>query len=191
METTAAIDERRSIRRFSSQPVPDGVLSELLKAAVKAPSGGNRQPWHFVAATGDLKRSVVRAMEAQAARVAHLGMRAEGFQSSIRALDEAAVVILVFNAEFPPVPGGGSPLYEYQRLIGIQSIGAAIENLILRACDLGLGSLWAGWVLIAADEISRSAGRSDELVAAVAVGYAAESPAARPRRTLDEVVDWR
>jgi nitroreductase len=156
-----------------------------------APSGGNLQPWRFVVATGELKRTVVEEMGGQAARVVQLGMKAEGFNVSVRALDEAPVVVLVFNSGFQPVPGGGSLVHEYQRLIGAQSIGAAIENLILRAYDVGLGSVWVGWVVAAQREITRVVGRSDELVAAIALGYPAESPPARPRRKLEEVVDWR
>ena len=191
METIAAIGDRRSIRKFSSQPVPDSMLTELLEAARKAPSAGNSQPWSFVVATGELKRTVIQGMEAQAPKVAQLGMQAEGFKMSIEALDQAPVAILVFNTGNQPVPGGGSAVYEYMRIAGIQSIGAAIENLILRACDLGLGSVWVGWVAIADEEIRRSLGRSDELVAAIALGYPAESPAARPRKGLDEIVEWR
>ncbi len=191
METKAAIAARRSIRRFSSQPVARDVLAELLEDATKAPSGANLQPWRFVVATGELKQTVVREMEAQAPRVAQLGMRAEGFKVSVRALEEAPVVVLVFNAGIQPGPDGGSPVHEYQRSIDAQSIGAAIENLLLRACDVGLGSVWLGWVAIAQEEIARAAGRSDELVAAVALGHPAESPGPRPRKKLDEVVAWR
>ena len=190
MDAKAAIGDRRSIRRFSSQPVPDSALAELLEAATRAPSNGNRQPWRFVVATGELKRTLIREMEARAATVARGGMRTEGLLTSTSALASAPVALLVFNTEFPPVPGA-SPVYEAQRLAAIQSIGAAIENLMLRACDLGLGSLWVGWVLAIEEEIKRILGRSDELVAGVALGYPAESPPPRPRKRLEEVVEWR
>lgn len=59
-----AIQARRSVRAFTDQPVPDDVLRELLTGALRAPSGGNLQPWHIHVLTGDtlahLKSEMVR-----------------------------------------------------------------------------------------------------------------------------------
>jgi len=49
MEVTEAILKRRSVRRFQEKPVSDEVLRKLLNAARLAPTGGNRQPWKFIA----------------------------------------------------------------------------------------------------------------------------------------------
>ena len=48
MDAMNAILSRRSIRRYTNQPVSDEVMKELLEAAMSAPSAGNEQPWHFV-----------------------------------------------------------------------------------------------------------------------------------------------
>src|SRR5512137_531435 len=48
MDTREAIHSRRSLRQFTSDPVPEEVVRELLAAAMQAPSAGNQQPWHFV-----------------------------------------------------------------------------------------------------------------------------------------------
>jgi nitroreductase len=48
MDAIQAILSRRSINKYTSQPVPPDVVEELLKAAMSAPSAGNEQPWHFV-----------------------------------------------------------------------------------------------------------------------------------------------
>lgn len=48
MDAREAIHTRRSIRRYTSQPVPEDTIRELLEAAMFAPSAGNQQPWHFV-----------------------------------------------------------------------------------------------------------------------------------------------
>jgi len=48
MDAIQAILSRRSIHRYTSQPVPSDVIEELLRAAMSAPSAGNEQPWHFV-----------------------------------------------------------------------------------------------------------------------------------------------
>ena len=48
LTVSEAIRERRSIRSFRSDPVPDEVIHQMLEAARLAPSGSNRQPWRFI-----------------------------------------------------------------------------------------------------------------------------------------------
>ena len=51
MDAIEAIRTRRSIRRYTHDPVPDAVVAEILRAAMSAPSAGNQQPWQFVIVT--------------------------------------------------------------------------------------------------------------------------------------------
>jgi nitroreductase len=48
MDFMEVVRQRRSIRRYKPDPVPDEILNQILEAARLAPSGGNRQPWHFI-----------------------------------------------------------------------------------------------------------------------------------------------
>ncbi len=74
----------------------------------------------------------------------------------------------------------------------LQSIGGAIQTMLLAAQVLGVGSLWICDVLYCEDEINACFGHgADTLVAAVSLGYAAESPRARPRRPWQEVTEWQ
>ena len=59
------------------------------------------------------------------------------------------------------------------------------------AFDLGLGSLWICDTYFAQEELMGWLGAEGELAAAMAVGYAAESPQARPRKKLEDAVEWR
>ncbi|MDE7299034.1 MAG: nitroreductase family protein [Lachnospiraceae bacterium] len=72
-----------------------------------------------------------------------------------------------------------------------QSIGAAIENMTLTAADLGLGSLWICDTFFAQKELDAWLGTEGELFAALTVGYADETPDARPRKSMEDVVEWR
>ncbi len=72
----------------------------------------------------------------------------------------------------------------------MQSIGAAIQNMLLAAVELGLGSLWICDVLYAEREIAILLNRKEELVAVIAIGYAAEEPLARPRKSWREMTKW-
>src|SRR4030042_3271908 len=61
LTVTEAIRRRRSIRSFRSDPVPDDMVSEIVEAARRAPSGSNRQPWRFiVVADGEEKAKLRR-----------------------------------------------------------------------------------------------------------------------------------
>jgi nitroreductase len=73
-------------------------------------------------------------------------------------------------------------------VLDIQSIGAAIQNMLLAAEDQGLGSLWICDVFIAYEELCKWLDEKGELIAAVSFGYADESPAARLRKPKSEVV---
>ena len=71
------------------------------------------------------------------------------------------------------------------------SIGAAIENLILEATNLGLGTLWIANTCFAYDALVQFIDTKDQLVGTVAVGYADESPEKRPRKNMDDVLEYR
>ena len=72
-----------------------------------------------------------------------------------------------------------------------RSASAAIENMALTAADLGLGSLWIANTYFAYPELKAWLDMPGELVAALTLGYAAEAPARRPRKSLAEKVVWR
>ena len=66
MELIDAISRRQSVRRFTPQPVPDTVITQLLEAAALAPSAHGRQPWRFVViAPGAGRHTLVAAMDAE------------------------------------------------------------------------------------------------------------------------------
>lgn len=190
MNTLDAIAARRSIRQFKDSPIPDGILRTLLEAAIQSPSAKNRQPWRFVVVSGDKRREMVRVMRAGMARAKERGDSLGSAEASARIMEQAPVTVFVFN------PHGSHPYLAhsidemFQDLVNVQSIGAAIQTLLLAAQDLGLGSLWIGDVLYAYDELRAWLGERGELIAAVSLGYADEYPDARPRQPIDEVARW-
>lgn len=64
MEVRASIEKRHSIRKFKDTPVDLDLVSQLIEAAVAAPSAKNRQPWKFIVYTGAAKEEICDAMEA-------------------------------------------------------------------------------------------------------------------------------
>ncbi|MBI2839285.1 MAG: nitroreductase family protein [Acidobacteria bacterium] len=188
METLEAIRARRSIRRFRSDPVPRDVINRVLEAACMAPSPKNTQPWRFLVLEGSKRLELVTVMRHGLRERLATRSSPHDLENTLRAMEEAPVVLLVFMEEAEPSSRNG--LGEQDRVADIQSIGACIQNLLLAAVNLGLGTLWICDVLDAGDAMQRFLNRPDQLVAAVALGYAAESPPERPRRPLAQSVNW-
>lgn len=161
---------RRSVRSFRQGNIADDKIRELIRAAIYAPSAGNCQPWHFYV----VKDPGIRK------RVYELACRQEF-------LTEAPVLIIVCidrNEGAERYGERGKALYD------IQNTAAAVQNILLSATDMGLGSCWCGdFDESGLQEIFQmSSGRIP--VAIVAVGYAGSEPLAPKRRPVDEVADF-
>lgn len=76
-------------------------------------------------------------------------------------------------------------------ICNIQSVSAAIQNMLLAATEKGLGSLWICNTYFAYAELTEWLNDGGELLAAVTLGYPDESPSARPRKPIEDVIEWR
>lgn len=186
MKTIKAIKKRRSIRGYKDWDVSRKQIEDILNCGRLAPSPKNKQPWYFVVTNGALKDRVANLMIAYA-----LGMDLEkykqevGYPSSIGPtadiIKEAPVMILVFREPDKGWEGGDN-----------LAIGACIENMCLRATELGLGTLWIRDIYRTRKEIAELLGHSDlELNSALLVGHIDENYPKAPRKDLSEMVDWR
>jgi nitroreductase len=142
MNTLDAIAARRSIRRFRDEPVSDEDLRTILAAAVQAPSGKNAQPWRFVVVQGEHRAEMVRLMRQGIARQEGLGRGVGSAVGSARIMEQAPVTVFVLNASGLHPWLAHSVGESFGNLVDVQSVGAAIQNMLLAAQDLGLGSLW-------------------------------------------------
>lgn len=190
MNTLDTIAARRSIRQFKETPIPDEMLRAILTAATQAPSAKNRQPWRFIVVQGDQRAEMVRVMREGIAKAKARGDDLGSAEWSAHVMEQAPVTIFIFNSEGMPPWLAHSIEQMFMDLTNIQSIGAAIQNMLLAAQDLGLGSLWIGDALYAYEELCNWLGEKSALIAAVSLGYPDESPAARPRKSSDEIVRW-
>jgi nitroreductase len=116
MEALEAILTRRSIRKYTDEPVSDEAVRKLLEAAMAAPSAHNRQPWHFI---------VVRDR-------ATLNKVPEYHQYS-KMLENAALAIVVC---------GDNALQDTD--FWLHDCSAATENMLIAANAMGLGAVWLG-----------------------------------------------
>lgn len=153
MELSKVILSRRSVRRFKADKVSDDKLRELIKAATYAPSAGNLQPWHFYV----IKDALVRK------RIYEEACRQE--------VIAGAPILLTVCAENKDIERYGE---RGQRLYNIQDTAAAIQNILLSAADMGLGSCWCGD--FKEDSLKEILNMDNERipVAIIAVGYGYE-----------------
>jgi nitroreductase len=105
-------------------------------------------------------------------------------------MEQAPVTVFVFYAHGMHPWLAHSIEQMFQAVVNIQSIGAAIQNMLLAALDLGLGSLWICDVFEAYDELFQWLGEPGQMVAAVSFGYPDESPNARSRKPVGNVTRW-
>jgi nitroreductase len=168
MEVMEAIINRRSIRVFTKSYVSEEMVEKLIEAARWAPSAGNVQPWDFV---------VVRESKTKAAL-------AEAALGQMFICEAPAVIVVCAN--------GGLSSQRYgvrgETLYCLQDTAAAIQNIHLVACSLGLGTCWVG--AFQEDEVRRvlNVPHGVRPVAIIPVGYPAEKPEPRKRRPLRAIV---
>lgn len=118
MEVKDALLKRRSIRKYLDKEVSDEIIEDLLHAAMSGPSACNRRPWIFYVIKDQDKLNELR----KASRFSNMN---------------APLAIVVVGDLSRSLP---LQLKDFW----IQDCSAATENILLRATDLGLGSLWCG-----------------------------------------------
>lgn len=189
MNTLETITQRRSIRKFKDAPIPDETIEIILNAAIQAPSGKNRQPWRFVVVKQDHRTEMVRIMRESIDRIEKKGIDIGSSKWTTNVMEQAPVTIFIFNP-YAEHTQGKRPGEESWGVVDIQSIGAAIQNMLLAAQDLGIGTLWICDVFYAYNELCDWLGQTHQMIAAVSLGYPDEKPKARPRKTVSEVTEW-
>jgi nitroreductase len=170
--------------------LPDDVIEQILHAGTLAPSGKNQQPWRFHVVRGDKRAEMVDIMRESIARLKDEGMDTGSSQWTVEVMAQAPVTVFIFNdqAEAGEVPEDIGDLMWL--LVNVQSIGAAIQNMLLAAQEMGVGSLWICDVFYAYQELCDWLGRTQQMIAAVSFGYPDEQPGARPRKAVSEVTEW-
>lgn len=202
------IYKRHSVRKFKNIDVPLEDIKEIIRAATHAPSGKNFQNWHFVVVKNREKiQEMARIVERKNAELAACTKdenKRKAFTKYVKyhtVFRNAPVVILVYAGPYPTTAldlllEKGAPQEEIDRLLrpspGIQNIGAAMENLLLAAANLGYGGCWMTGPNYASREIEEFIGFKKEgyfLAAMTPLGVPEESELkSPPRKPLEEVM---
>ena len=193
----AIMRERRSIRRFTSEPVPRAVLERLLEAARWAPSAHNRQPWRFAVLTNAERKAALA--DAMGARF-RADLRAEGVDAaeieaqlarSYARLTEAPALIVFFVSTTAMATYAEARRQQGEYIMATQSVALAVQNLLLAAHAEGLGACWICAPLFAPDEVRAALGVPQDWIAQglIALGHPAERPV-RTREPIEAKTRW-
>lgn len=137
---------RRSVRRFSPEPVPLDLIQEAIAVANTAPSGANMQPWRFVVVGDpDIKRKIRIAAESEERENYERRMTQEwkdallplGTDWRKEFLEVAPWLIAVFRVDWSPEPDGARRKHYYVA----ESVGIAVGFLLAALHHAGLATL--------------------------------------------------
>lgn len=156
-DITKAIRHRRSIRKYTKEIIPDDHIDIIIEAGRWAPSGLNNQPWSFAIVHSTQTRTLISQCT-----------------SYSRIINECNTCICVFY----------NLSKGYNRDKDLLAIGACIQNMLLTAYSIGIGSVWLGEILNRKDEVNALLGidRNYELMAVLALGFPAEKPRSSRRK---------
>ena len=189
-----ALRQRRSIRRFRDQPVPESLLLQVLDAGRWAPSAGNIQPWRMILVSDPKVRAeLLEAMTDYLKEEAlSTGATEEEAEETARAALEPLprAPVLVVACMTKEIFGDRSERWLSEHAMGVQSVAAAVQNMLLAAHDVGLGGCWCSAPLLCPTAVRRVLGipQGVEPQAIIALGYPDEEPEPPRRRPLSEAV---
>jgi len=183
MDLDEAILNRRSCRSYDqTKHVTKEMMREIIHAGTWAPSGTNSQPWRFTVLSSEAKAEFIKLHRADLeSKRAEMTEQVQNIAFwSCTSLEKSDVVVLVWDKE----KSWTSP----------QSIGASIQTMMLKAYDMGLGSLWVTAVRWSREEITKKYDHPEwELIAGIGFGYQSEKMIGKkgpPRLPVDEVAEF-
>ena len=192
------IENRRSIRKYKRHEISKEIIEDIIYSATLAPSAKNRQPWKFIVYQGEEKSKLVDVMHQgiKLEKITHKLMPEWAFaipdaENTVRVMEEAPCLIAVLNTN-QKTPFDS--IEDEKRIVEIcdsLSIGADIENMILTATSYGLGTLWIANTCFAYNELIDFIETDSQLTGIVAIGFANETPAKRPRKPVADIVEYR
>lgn len=165
MEVKEALLARRSVRKFTAEPVSRELQEELMHAAMSGPSACNRKPWEFYVISNPETLKNLRGI-------------------TMFTKMESPLMIVVCGNLKKALPLKLAPFW-------VQDCSAATENILLRATDLGLGAVWCGIhpQKRSEEKVRQALGMPEDLVPLnlIFVGHPAESPAARDQYDAEKI----
>lgn len=194
-DTLGTIKARRSVRTFTKDDVTDEEIRVLLHAANQAPSAHNQQAWRFIILRSNEKQGLAQLVTTQS--TAFPKPASALLRMGAKSIISAPVVIAVVNTG--DLIKHGTELFKVEkemahdffRTMEIQSSAAAVENILLAATSIGLGTVWLGILYLIKGDVLRFLGEPDgEFMAVVPVGRPAKVGSGPKKQPVEMKVRW-
>jgi len=193
MDVFEVINTTRAMRRLKPDPVPDELIWKVLEAAIRAPSGGNRQPWNFIVIRDPETKKKIAAWYLEAWNATYGAAReamaadpnaARMFSSADHLANQLAEVPVLIIAAIRGGDTGTSPAGSY--------VYPAVQNLMLAARGLGLGTTLTTLHRAHEDEVKELLAIPDNVqtLALIPLGWPKGKFGMGPRRPVEEVAYW-
>jgi len=187
---------RRSVRKYAARPVSRELIEQILEAGRWAPSPHGRQPWRFVVLTRQAAKTQLAEdmgetwqqnlrMDGQDEEIVNIRLE----KSRQRILNAPAIIIpCLYLEDMDHYPD--EKRQSDETIMAIQSMGAAIQNMLLMAYDLGLDSGWMCAPLFCPEVVCSALDLDKRLIpqALITVGYAAADPQRREHLPLSSLI---
>ena len=193
-----SIYNRRSIRKYLDKQIAQELIEQIIDAGRMSPSAKNRQPWKYIVLGGENKLEFLQCMwkgilreENEKSLLPNSKNGLADAKNTWNIMMKAPILIVVLNNN------GKNPFdmvdadNRFVEICDTLSIGASIENMLLTATEIGLGTLWIANTCYAYKELTEYLETTQQLVGAIALGYADEKPIQRPRKQLEDIVEYR
>ena len=203
MNVLEGIQNRRSIRKFKNQPVPESALRQILESAICAPSGSNRQPWRFSVITDPaLRDRLVTCTQEAIAEVTKdiqpgFATDFSGYSQHFQNFGQAPALIVVLHKVEPMLASlfkEGTSSYNRMKALeqksSVMSVSMAVQNLLLAATEFGLGTCVMTGPLIAAEALAHILPVPEgwDILCLVSAGYPDEVPPPLRKKSVAQVV---
>jgi F420 biosynthesis protein FbiB-like protein len=200
VEFFEVVHTQRSIRKFKPDPVPDEAIWKMIDAAIRAPSGGNTQPWAWLIIRDEERKKVLadavrgnlgdleKALEAAEQLPTESQRRMRRASVTFRSDVAAAPVIII-----PCLVNPSSPSGDMNSIWAGSSIYGAVQNMMLAARAQGLGTVLTTFNIVLEDLIRKEYGLPDDArpVAVIPVGYPdGHNFGSTTRKPVDTVTYW-
>jgi len=169
------IKKRSTVRQYSKRTISAAKLKKIIESAEFAPSVHNAQPWRFFVTTNKKKiLAIANILDSKSKKLL------AGFSIILKTTSDvvrkAPVLVVVYNScnLSNRMKRFEEPYYSVTLNSEIQSIAAAIENILLTACSFGVGGAWLTSPLFCSKDLSKFLKLNGLLVAMVTLGYPSE-----------------
>jgi len=184
------IKERKTIRRYKDKPIPEKIIRKIIEAGRWGPSIHGIQPWKFVVIEN--QRVINTLSQIVTKKLRKINAPGFIFSPTINSLASCKSIICIYNTKslFNFAKGLSGKYTLNAKIAELLAISGAIQNMVLTAESLGLGSCWLATPLFCRQEISKLLNENNELVAILTLGYPQEKGKRSKRKPLSETVKY-